>query len=233
MISYDRRDSARTVNIRSLVEKRGITDLYHFTRIENFPSILRNGLLSVRKMEEQGIKPLVSDTERWDHRLDGISVSISFPNWKMFYRKRINCDRPTHWMVLSINPTILWKHRVEFFSNNAAAGEMIAAERSSHCGAVAFQHLFDGPTRESEDGIPLSSKYPTNNQAEVMVFEPIRQRYIQYCVVGTERIRDRACKLRPPFDVRLSWLKENGQSVTGGVFSRLDDHLRRELRNDG
>lgn len=233
MLPDKRLDPIQPAGIRRVVEQRGITDLYHFTRAENFESILRHGILSVSTMQARGIRHWISDPERWDGRLNGISVSISFPNWSMFYKKRTTCDRPTHWVVLSISPSILWTHKVEFYSNNAAAGGMITRKRSAHCGAAAFRKLFEGPTRASEKGTPLPSRFPTNNQAEVMVFESIRQRYIRYCVVGTEAIWNYARKLHPPFDVLLSRLRENGDSIDAGVFSTVDYYLNHGVKNHG
>lgn len=225
--------SGRPKYIRKIVKQRGIRDLFHFTRIENVDSILCRGLISEADLRENAVPHVASDAERRDGRLDGVSLSVSFPNWKMFYSKRVNSDAPTHWVVLSICPSVLWTHRVEFFTYNAASEGMVDSEKSAHMRSAAFRELFAGEHRMTEKGFSLPKRFPTQNQAEVLVFEPIMPRDFQYCVVGTEDLRDRVLTVAPKLDVRLVRLQPNGDAIDPGVFSTLDYFLTHRVKPHG
>jgi hypothetical protein len=208
--------------IRKFVKQRGIRDLFHFTRVENIESIMSRGLVSVSELRDREVPFVASDSERRDGRLDGVSLSVSFPNWKMFYNKRVNSDAPTHWVVLSVRPSVLWTHRVEFFTYNAASAEMIDSDRSTHVRSSAFRELFASEHRMTEKGSPLPKRFPTQNQAELLVFDPILPRDFQYCVVGTEELTGRVLTVAPDLEVRLVRLRPNGDAIDPGVFSTLD-----------
>lgn len=225
--------SGRPKYIRKIVKQREIRDLFHFTRFENVESILCQGLISVAGLCDKTVPFAASDSERRDGRLDGISLSISFPNWKMFYHKRVNSDAPTHWVVLSIRPSVLWTHRVEFFTYNAASVGMVDSEKKAHMRSAAFRELFAGEHRMTEKGSSLPKCFPTQNQAEVLVFEPIMPRDFQYCVVGTEDLRDRVLTGAPKLDVRLVRLQPNGDAIDSGVFSTLDYFLTHRVKPHG
>ena len=72
----------------ALLQNRGVKHLYHFTNIDNLSSILRHGILSVNKLRSNGIKYFYNDPNRYDGNPDAISISISFPNSKLFYKFR-------------------------------------------------------------------------------------------------------------------------------------------------
>lgn len=180
------------------------------------------GLVSVSELRDEALPFIASDPERRDGRLDGVSLSVSFPNWRMFYHKRLNSDAPTHWVVLSISPSVLWTHRIEFYTYNAASEEMIDSDRSTRIRSAAFRELFSGEHRTTEKGCPLPKRFPTQNQAEVLVFDPILPRDFQYCVVGTEELKTRVLTVAPDIGVRLVRLRPNGDAIDPGVFSTLD-----------
>lgn len=79
------RQRADENSIRSLIAERNIPCLVHFTQIENISSILQNGILP-RTLLAPGYH--FNDEMRLDGFSESISLSISFPNWQMFYRCR-------------------------------------------------------------------------------------------------------------------------------------------------
>ena len=71
-----------------ILKERNIEKIVHFTKVENLESIFENGILSVNRLNDSSIAYSPSDLFRLDDKLNMISTSISFPNYKMFYSKR-------------------------------------------------------------------------------------------------------------------------------------------------
>lgn len=163
---------------RSIVRGRGITELVHFTRYECLPSILDLGLLPRSLVEEREIPCEFNDEERHDLCEDASCLSISFPNYKMFWACRQ--EYGGNWVVLSLNPRILWQKECAFNPVNAASNEVRFMAREERQGREAFNAMFedreDWPNR-TETGIP--DNFTTNPQAEVLVFDTIEPDNIQ------------------------------------------------------
>ena len=71
--------------MQRIVKERNIRCLYHYTQLMNLDSILWSGILSKARMRRQGVAFAENDPDRFDGELDGISVSVGFPNFKTFY----------------------------------------------------------------------------------------------------------------------------------------------------
>lgn len=144
------------------IQNRDIKELIHFTRIENVPSIFQHGILSRERLKQKGINAFINDQERFDEYLDASCVSVSFPNWRLFYTFRMQ-QKQTIWAVLSLDPKLLLDMNIRemyFFADNAAGKE------TARC---AFEEMFG----ESDEA------YPSNEQAEVLVFGDIPTKYIR------------------------------------------------------
>jgi len=147
--------------------------LAHFTRARNLASILEHGLCSIVEAKELGITPHVNDLLRLDGHPDAISLSIAFPNHKMFFKyrqKKLSED----WVVLLIEPAALWRKKCGFCQRNAADHRIRERPLSDLMNVDAFISMF-----EEIDGVPARRKQglfdydPTDPQAEVLVFETI------------------------------------------------------------
>jgi hypothetical protein len=153
--------------------------LAHFTRACNLESILEHGLRSIVKAQDAGIKPRVNDVVRLDGRPDAISLSIAFPNHKMFYSYRQK-HPDEEWVVLLIDPAILWKKNCGFCQRNASDHRVRTLPLPSLMNASAFRGMFDPvedlPTRQEQK---LMDFDPTDPQAEVLVFETIEPQFIE------------------------------------------------------
>ena len=75
--------------MESFLKQNRIDWLYHFTRVENLPNILKYGLLPRETLEWNGIGSQFNDNYRHDCCLDAVCTSIEFPNYKMFYKYRM------------------------------------------------------------------------------------------------------------------------------------------------
>lgn len=161
---------ANKYSIKRIAENRGIPFLVHFTSAKNLATILRYGLLSRESLDQMGIPYLYNDNHRFDGHLNAISLSIAHPNEKMFYQCR---DQALYheWVVLVIDPSVLWEKIVTFYKLNAAKG----CYRSMSLGylqtAKAFEYMFS--TYGDEHRFGLSDFDPTDVQAEVLSFDSI------------------------------------------------------------
>lgn len=162
--------------IRHDVLKRGIRLLPHFTQVANLPNIVRYGLLSRMELMERTIDYLPSDAWRLDDNFVATSVSVSDIDFQLFRRKQRNWKR-TEWVVLFLDPSILWTHRCRFCFQNAATNTMRDRRGFGHWGfAQMFSDEvgppgFTGASYRAEMGIPPFRT--TRADAEVQVLEPI------------------------------------------------------------
>lgn len=180
-----RKRKSRRLRIRELCKTRKIVRLVHFTRIESLERILQEGLLP-RSMLEKGASGkrafIPVDPKRYDRHTHTISVSISFPNYQMFYKYRAKIGNQ-YWVVLSLDPALLWELDCAFCMDNAASAVIRKRRLSMLKRPEALHRMFaksvptkNGRIHRSDLAIP--DQYPTNPQAEVLVCEPIAPHYI-------------------------------------------------------
>lgn len=197
--------------IRTYLQQRGVVDVYHFTQETNLSAILKHGLLPRNLLQQRGIAFVSNDTMRLDNAQEATSVSISFPNYKMFYRLRQN-DTSVRWIVLSIQPEILWTANCAFCKTNAASNSVRFRDRRARATLEALQDMFaDYPGKHRGD---IPDSYPTSPQAEVLVFDPIPVSMIRSVCVPTDHDLHRVlaqagrieCVVKPGvFDKRRDW----------------------------
>jgi hypothetical protein len=167
-----------------------IPSLVHFTRVVNLQSILKHGLYSVARIHEIGVEPVINDQFRLDGRLDAVSVSIAFPNCQMMYKYRRD-DETVDWVVLLLDPSILWLKKCAFCRHNAADGRISKLPLEALVTEEAFRGMFE----ELEGHAPrdeqrLHSFDPTDVQAEVLVLDRIEPCLITGAVFASKRAKD-------------------------------------------
>lgn len=105
-------------SIAEIIKTRRILQLTHFTRVENIEGIISSGILP-RNLLKAGY--YYNDEMRLDGFPEATSLSISFPNYQMFYRYRcLDSNNGKNWAVLIINPNILMNIPFLCFPTNAA-----------------------------------------------------------------------------------------------------------------
>lgn len=154
--------------IFSLVKKRNITRLIHFTRIENLPSILANGLIGRDCMKRSGVAGICNDGFRFDGYTEAVCLSVSFPNYRMLY-KYTTMNPDVNYAILSLNPRILWKNECAFYASNAASRRMRAVSMENRMDSESFFEMFSEVGRSEL----ISGAYTTDPQAEILVFNKI------------------------------------------------------------
>ncbi|MEE4540189.1 MAG: DarT ssDNA thymidine ADP-ribosyltransferase family protein [Erythrobacter sp.] len=152
---------------------REIPYLVHFTRVENIPSIMANGLLSVRELRAAEVSFLGNDQVRWDGHAEACCLSIAHPNEKLFYRWRKQ-NGETDWVVLVLAPEIMWEADAAYCAHNAADARMSSREINDRRAVDAFEAMFEEhettPHRDLQGLRPFD---PSDVQAEVLAFQKI------------------------------------------------------------
>lgn len=186
-----------------------IKGLYHFTHKENLPSILKEGILTRFYLDDKNISYVYNDEKRWDNVLDSISLSVSHPNHKMFYKYR-NLTSYNEWVVLKISPELLsgntnlsltaledfcYLEKGIFCKKNAASfaeKNRSIEERKSY---LAFLDMFESPIGKTIES------YTYDNQAEILYQGRIPKEFIEeICVIEK--------------DESWSWVEDAGFLVT-------------------
>jgi hypothetical protein len=162
-----------------------IPHLVHFTRCENLPGILEHGLMSVQACRQRDLSAMRNDPHRYDVQPDGTSLSITFPNYRMFWKYR-QITPDADWAVLLIDPSVLWMKDCAFYPHNAADARMIRQPRTAMKSARALSDMF--ATQEEREPW-LRSYDPTDPQAEVMVYQTIEPGLIETIAFETREIR--------------------------------------------
>lgn len=177
------------------------------------------GLISVDDAEDMNIFFIKNDCIRLDGKLDGISLSVTFPNSKMFYKYRTLSK--SHWAVILLDTSIINLKKCAFYKMNAADHRMREIPLEELQGIEAFKSMFD---RFSKDSC-LPEKYTTNEQAEIMVFEKIEKKFIKKIIFNNRnKMNEFLSKYKDVIDFDVELDGANGY----GYFSSRDYVINKE-----
>lgn len=199
------------LEIQAYSQERAIPYLVHFTRLTNLASILQHGLCAVSEHGTLGTRPVINDELRLDGHLDGTSLSIGFPNYQMFYKYRQIPN--TEWVVLGIDPRVMWTKDCGFCQRNAATNGMAQQSLDNLRRLTAFQGMFDEieglDTRQEQK---LKTSDPTDPQAEVLVFDKIEPDLIFGVAFNNRLARDNHVAICGGRQLMV-------ENTTGGLFA--------------
>lgn len=166
------------MKIKKILSERNIDCLMHFTQAENLPGIFEYGICPRADLSEE--EAIFNDEYRFDNCENAVCTSIEFPNYKMFYSLRVN-NPGVDWAICVISAAAMVDFDCAFCEMNAGSKSMYSMPLAERMGSRALQNLFkdvsDG-RRRSDLGIP--DCFPTNPQAEVLVFDTIPVGYITH-----------------------------------------------------
>lgn len=196
----------QTERIRSCILSKKINSLVHFTPIENVTSIAHNGLFSRDELEKHGLDFVRTDEMRLDRLTNYISVSISFPNYRMFFSVRKEFEKKENrsvgrWAVIIIRKEALWELDCKFFFGNAASAEFENRLDERWSSAEAFEKMFGN----KKDRINIPEFYTTNPQAEVMIRDEVPRNYIDK--IALENL-DARWLISPSIDIPIEVVPE-------------------------
>ena len=169
--------------IRQICYELDIKTLCHFTSIERLHSILHRGILSRSFLDTlpKKVRPQFTDQDRDDGYRDASCLSISFPNYRMFFSKT-GRDNQHQWVVLLLDPRILWEKDCAFCHQNARFEPVKNVPLEHRKRLVSLERMFQDwdfhatGLRYQRQQIP--DNYPTHPEAEVLVFDSIPAEYI-------------------------------------------------------
>lgn len=183
------------MEIKDIIKERNIEWIYHFTRVENLKSILEYGLIPRNEIDEE--EAIVNDDYRYDNCENANCLSVEFPNYKMLWSLRCD-DKNADWVVLALDAKIIKKYECAFCYANAGSEEIYSIPLEDGMTAEAFEGIF-----ADRDGYPSRSKlkipdyYPTNPQAEILLFDTIPCKYIKRIAFNNEDILKKYKKIIP------------------------------------
>lgn len=165
--------------ITNYLDSRNVTSFFHFSPICNLDSILQNGICSRDYCDSCGIKYQHTDVTRYDNLNEFISLSISFPNYKMRYMKEQELNQ--RFVIIEIDPAIIKKFGISerlFCDMNASISKNKRNDKTigpnlKHLKSMFYSENIIRKIRE------LPSHYTTDPQAEVLVKGPIPIEYFK------------------------------------------------------
>ncbi len=172
--------------IQQVCHERDIETLCHFTRIDRLRSILdkRRGLLSRFFLESipAEYRPQFTDQDRGNGCKEAICLSISFPNYRMFFSKT-GRTKQHEWVVLLLDVRVLWELDCAFCHQNARFEPVLRVPLQDRKRLVSLERMF-ASSDYHPDGSPyqrqqIPDNYPTHPEAEVLVFDSISAEYIK------------------------------------------------------
>lgn len=209
---YESDDAIETDGIKGIIRNREIGSLYHFSKIENLEAIVNQGLIPRGQLKEGDYK--YTDINRSDGFLNANCISVSFPQYRMFFIKRVQ-NPQQNWLILELSPEIILNKDSAFFERNAASRKVKSEIIENRKMATAFEKMFDDieklPTREERKP---PDNYPTDPQAEILVFNKIECSYIIAVHFANEEVMSQ-CKKQ---------LKGINAKVSPELFENRIDH---------
>ena len=168
--------------IVNFIKNRNIQNIYHFTNINNLESIIKNGILSRDELENKSIAYNYNDNKRIDGYTNASCFSIEFPNYKMFYGLKVKSEN--QWCVIELDSSLLYEKDCIFCRHNAASSEELNRDINSRKGIVGLESMFC----EEYNGLDrfnlnIPTYYPTNPQAEVLIFGKVEPKYIKRIIM--------------------------------------------------
>ena len=167
--------------IYNYLSGREVKSLIHFTVSDNLSSIFEKGIIPRDQLDESAY---VLDEQRLDGECDGSCFTLSFPNYKMFYKYRTTSQDKT-FVILGVKidyVQALRKEQIAFYPANAAMTGL-RDTFETHQGIESLKKMFsDHPLgckdnyHRSESNLP--DCYTTNPQAEVIIKATVPPEYI-------------------------------------------------------
>ncbi len=164
--------------MENIVTTMGIKYVYHFTRLQNAARVLNDGLISRQILEVGPNPPIFNDEYRYDQQKNAICCTIGHPNYKVFYPFQMAYKE--EWVIIVVQSKVLWELDCAFCVENAASNNVTTIPINARKGVSAFKKMFEEiEGKPSRKELEIIDRFPTNPQAEILVFNQIDPKYIQ------------------------------------------------------
>ncbi len=184
-----------------------VTHFVHFTPMKNLPSIASFGLVPVGMQERYGITSIRTDSKRMDGTQHN-NLSITFPNYSMFFAKRSEMGIP--FVVLKLDIELLLDSEISgnivFCNHNAAATGVREGKQLEDLRQMFSARSYYKNQIISRDQLDIPDAFTTDPQAEVKIFGIIPPQYITDVLVESGDVISYAFVKKTPF---ASLVKEN------------------------
>lgn len=175
-------------NLQYFAYENHIKEFVHFTNERNLLSILCRGVLSRKVLQENNIPFEYNDEKRLDGMLDAVSLSVTAPNYLMFYKYRALKEK-SNWVVITFDSQKILEYKCSFYRANAACMDSCQFKKEERQNVNSFEEMFsDWDPYHNRWSLDLGSNETTNPQAEVMVFDAIPISCISRIVFQNERL---------------------------------------------
>ena len=120
--------------------------------------------------------------------LDAVSLSVTAPNYLMFYKYRALKEK-SNWVVITFDSQKILEYKCSFYRANAACMDSCQFKKEERQNVNSFEEMFsDWDPYHNRWSLDLGSNETTNPQAEVMVFDAIPISCISRIVFQNERL---------------------------------------------
>lgn len=173
--------------IQADVKRRGITRLCHFMPSRKLSHVLTQtqALLPTQQLYDRYRDLLdVTDNARLDGHLDHVCCSIEYPN-SWYLRTIRGQDRLfKDWVIVCLNPALLWERETLFSPRNAAAQSGALLQKGWQGWKALFASQVPGAHGKTRSRpAQMLDCCPTDDQAEALVPDAIPQHHIRAVVV--------------------------------------------------
>ena len=174
---------AENYRLRAILKERKIETLIHFTRLENLASSLSYGLMSRTAIESDSRigRVRTNQPELPPDWRSTISMNISFPDYRLFYR--LQEQRGFEWIVLVYDAALLLQQ--PFFSFIFPAANLIRTpifEKEIAPGlqsVFAFEDLFRDTDTVRRRILQIPDAYPTHPHSELLIPNAVANQYLK------------------------------------------------------
>lgn len=172
-------------SIIQYAKSRHIEYCVHFTNVLNLKSIINYGLLPKSILKEKSMNFQENDVYRYDGFENATSLSITSPNYKMFYSLR-NEYASTRWVVLVIDAYSVLSKKCAFNYTNAANYSLSRIPIEERMTFDSFKKMFsENNTDRTREQLRLADNETTDPQAEILLFDKISYKSIKYVIFNS------------------------------------------------
>ena len=180
-------------DIANRAKSRGIEYLVHFTRMENLNGILEYGLKTRQSLENEKVNFYFNDSTRFDNFTNTISLSVTSPNYQMFWKYR-QMDKSARWIIILLNAyQVLANLECAFNFTNASSNIIRKKSIAERKGLSAFDTMFYN-LQGNRDICNLNKNETTDPQAEILCFSDITLKFFERIVFFNDNDRRFAYK---------------------------------------